>query len=190
VFDASKNTPSAFPDGVHPGESGGLLIAQKVKDLILTPQANITNNQNTLTAPAAFGYQWYKEGVKIEGATGQTHEAEASGNYSVLIKLNEDNEDRVMSNPLAVNVLSSPEFVADSDDFLIYPSPARSVITVESALSENLVEVHIYNALGALVYSENNINRPKITIPVTNLASGIYTVKVHNTVTKRVSIAN
>ncbi|TRW23516.1 T9SS type A sorting domain-containing protein [Flavobacterium zepuense] len=190
VFDASKDTPSAFPDGVHPGESGGLLIAQKVADLILMPQVNITNNQNTLTAPAAIGYQWYKEGVKIEGATGQTHEAEASGNYSVLIKLNEDNEDRVMSNPLAVNVLSSPEFVADTNDFLIYPSPARSVITVESTWAENLGEVQIFNTLGAMVYSENNINKPKATIPVTNLAPGIYTVKVHNTVTKRVSIAN
>jgi len=190
VFDASKDTPSAFPDGVHPGESGGLLIAQKVANLILTPQATITNNQNTLTAPAAFGYQWFKDGDKIQGATGQTHEAEASGNYSVLIKLNEDNEDRVMSNPLAINVLSSPEFVADTDEFLIYPSPARSVITIESTSAENLGEVQIFNALGAMVYSENNINKPKATISVSNIASGIYTVKVHNTVTKRVSIAN
>ena len=95
-----------------------------------------------------------------------------------------------MSNPLAVNVLSSPEFVADTDEFLIYPSPARSVITIESISAENLGEVQIFNALGAMVYSENNINKAKAIISVSNLASGIYTVKVHNTVTKRVSIAN
>lgn len=51
-------------------------------------QPIITNDGVTLTSSAATGYQWYREGIAIVGATSQTYKPSDVANYSVMVTMN------------------------------------------------------------------------------------------------------
>lgn len=102
IYDATKNYPNNFPDGIHPTAAGSRRIAEKVRDVLVVPQPDVNLNEYTITAPTAYGYQWFKNGLKIEGAIQQNLTVYDAGSYSVLVKVNDNNEDRVISNPVTV----------------------------------------------------------------------------------------
>ncbi|HZY82857.1 MAG TPA: choice-of-anchor tandem repeat GloVer-containing protein [Cyclobacteriaceae bacterium] len=49
------------------------------------PKPTITTNEYVLTSSASTGNQWYNYGAAIDGATGQTFTATASGSYTVRV---------------------------------------------------------------------------------------------------------
>ena len=102
VYDATKNSSANFPDGIHPNVAGAGQIAAKVHDIIVMPQPDITVNGMTLTAPVAYAYQWFKGNVKIQDAVGQSLIASSVGSYTVLVKVNAANEDRIISNAVEI----------------------------------------------------------------------------------------
>lgn len=56
-----------------------------------------------------------------------------------------------------------------------YPNPANNLLTVESVF--NIGKITIYNKLGQVVYTKNNINQNKVVIDL-NLTSGLYVMEV------------
>ncbi len=56
----------------------------------------------------------------------------------------------------------------------VYPNPVLDVLTIENAINSN---VKIFNLLGTLVLSKNNIDK-KQTIDVSNLKNGTYFVEI------------
>lgn len=58
----------------------------------------------------------------------------------------------------------------------VYPNPARQFLTVEAGT--DLETVLVYNALGQVVLSVNNINTTTTQINTSELANGIYTISI------------
>ncbi|MES2431447.1 MAG: carbohydrate-binding protein [Bacteroidota bacterium] len=107
VYDATISASANFPDGVHPNDAGALIIATKVKNLITYVVPPITKTGDVLTAPSANAYQWYLNGdtiAAVNGGTNQNYTAAIGGSYSVQLKLNSTNNDRVMTDAYTVTV--------------------------------------------------------------------------------------
>ena len=64
--------------------------------------------------------------------------------------------------------------------FNIYPNPTNGVIELNISSESNFTECMIYNTIGTLINSIDNLENSKniIQIPIDNLADGIYFIKV------------
>ena len=71
------------------------------------------------------------------------------------------------------NVLSTDEF--DKNSLRMYPNPASGNVFIDSKITIDRVE--IYNAIGALVLSNANVDS---TIDVSSLNAGLYVLKVYS----------
>ncbi len=60
----------------------------------------------------------------------------------------------------------------------VYPNPATDVVTVEA--TEAVESISVYNLSGAAVNASSNIDGNRATINVSDLAAGIYFVKINN----------
>jgi lysophospholipase L1-like esterase len=94
-------------DNVHPNAAGARKMASIVKSLIaaplltLAPTAALTNNN--LHAPAAAGYQWYRNDTLLAGQTGNYIPLRISGVYKASLKLDAKSESRVITQTFVYN---------------------------------------------------------------------------------------
>jgi hypothetical protein len=122
-------------------------------DLSITSIDNsLTVNTNDLTAnQAGASYQWIdcnNGNTIISGATNQTFNIPANGNYAVIITSN-----NCIDTSACQYVLATPIEAHLSNNFTIYPNPTEgnfSITTDESILP---CTIKIYNALGELLDS-------------------------------------
>jgi PKD repeat protein len=114
----------------------------------------ITQNGNVLTSSPASSYQWQFNTVDIPGATNQSLTITQSGVYTVVI----DNADGCTSQAsVDANVVGIEEI---SDDHIsIYPNPANTTVTIEwlNATSGDRYEIDLFNTIGQLIYSSQEI---------------------------------
>jgi hypothetical protein len=80
-----------------------------------------------------------------------------------------------ISSQFYTNVLSSDEF--KFKNFSLYPNPAKNTIylDIDPTIQNEINKISIYNVLGELVYSANTYLQ---TIPLANISSGMYIVKI------------
>lgn len=71
------------------------------------------------------------------------------------------------------------EEVKIEQEFKIFPSPANNDINIKSEIAQTNSTLMIFNAMGELIKKDIFIGT-KITIPVSELANGIYFVKLYN----------
>jgi beta-glucanase (GH16 family) len=71
------------------------------------------------------------------------------------------------------NVLSTDEF--DGNSFRMYPNPSSDTVFIDSKTTIDSIE--IYNTIGKLVVSKE---KPENTIDVSNLAAGVYIMRVYS----------
>lgn len=97
----------------------------------------------------------------------------------------DDNDDLWVATSTGVSKLSNHGLSVEKqamNEFVVYPNPASEVVTI--VMKEGTAEVvEIYNNAMQLVKSENMVNA-KVAIDVTGLSSGMYFVKVNNTISK------
>ncbi|NOU45628.1 MAG: T9SS type A sorting domain-containing protein [Bacteroidales bacterium] len=80
---------------------------------------------------------------------------------------------------------ASIEFTVDAclgvtesaNGLLVYPNPANDNFTIKLN-NQNIVGVNLYNNMGIRVFSSQNVKASGITVPVQNLQSGNYILKV------------
>jgi len=78
----------------------------------------------------------------------------------------------------AVTLLSTKGFDA-ADDIVLYPNPAGAVLNIEAQSSFDTASVKIFNQLGQLVKTANNIGQSQTnTIAVGDLKTGTYFVQI------------
>jgi hypothetical protein len=148
------------------------------------PQPVITQNGNVLTASNASSYQWQLNGVDISGATQQQYIALQDGNYTVYIT--DSNSCTNSSNSLNV-IITTIETVQNSEqDFIVYPNPAKEVLHIISISKSDIIDVKLYDVLGnevqhKYVAKRNDNNSTVYTMSIKHLQSGVYFVKLGDT---------
>lgn len=178
------NTTMFQTDAVHPSYMGASLIAQKVNEMLIMPKPILTYLDAKISAPTSFGYQWYFNGTPItatNGGTSQEFTPLQIGNYKVSIKLNANNETRIVSKELSISSLTSKVTeITDSNGIKIYPNPSKDhFIIVEIPISrfKNNPILSVYNETGRLILSKE-IQRNKEIIDITILEKGTYLFKL------------
>jgi hypothetical protein len=131
-----------------------------------------------LTSSAPSGNQWYFEGNAIDGATGQTYQAEEEGMYWTVVTLNGCNSDP--SNQVEVVFVGMDELPGTS--LSIYPIPNKGQFTISVVnQAEKTYNVQVLNHLGARVYENANLvinGKGQLDVDLGNVAEGVYTVSI------------
>ncbi|MGB6035451.1 MAG: T9SS type A sorting domain-containing protein, partial [Cryomorphaceae bacterium] len=123
------------------------------------------------TVPEAVSYQWFLDGVIIEGAVADTLLPEFNGEYSVIVS--DENDCSTFSSGYDFEVLSTTK--DRKIEAHVYPNPFSEYATIK--FGENLqgrYDLVICNTLGAQVQSVNDTDGSEILISRNDLGSGIF----------------
>lgn len=129
-----------------------------------------------LTTDAGYvSYEWYKNGTKINAATGPTHSTAPDGCFRVVGKTAAGCERR--SWKLCLQPTAVPQLQGDAV-FTFYPNPVPDFITVSGNLS-GATSLVIYDLQGRVVLQEK-LTRTEQRVDLRSLAPGQYLVRVQN----------
>lgn len=119
-------------------------------------------------------YLWDFGDGSVDTNTNVSHTYSVAGPYEVtLTAYNNCGETKSkVALPLGV-----PNLPLDKQ-VVIYPNPAQNTLTV-NANAIAIKNVKIFNTLGALTYSQQVTDKKKLTIDVSNLPNGTYTIVVN-----------
>lgn len=118
-------------DSVHPNAKGAAEIAAIVRSHLLNDTLEIQQTGTTLSAPSGFGFQWYKNGNPISGATTQNISITETGSYSASVKIAANIDSRIVTNSLNVTDLSANSSAVSSSE--TSPSSSGNVATIPNA---------------------------------------------------------
>ena len=139
------------------------------------PLAEIVYGDVTLTTTTTFSsYQWYLNGVLIDGATDQTYVPTIQGEYYCVVTANNC---LATSNVITAPFLSNSSFERNNT-IKLFPNPANDMITI-SFEGEFEEYYSIINTLGQVVAIGKEIkNEKQIRISVSNLTTGNYILQM------------
>lgn len=144
--------------------------------------ATINEDLGTLSVDGTFDtYQWYLEGVLINGATEATHVAQASGNYTVEVGIDETSCS-YLSNEIFVIITSAPD-IKGLTSFRIQPNPFEEELLLEMTLDQpKSFELKVYSMDGRIVFEQSLEEGQKWTekINLAGLESAAYLVRLTN----------
>ena len=142
----------------------------------------ITVEENVLTSNVSTGNQWLFNGEEIEGATGQTYVAEASGEYHLLVSREGCAK---VSQPVAITVTVTDVYEQHNKGISIYPNPTSDFIQLQGlALPASAVGYSIVNATGKTVAAGEIAPDAMLqgsTVDVQHLPPGVYFVLLRTT---------
>lgn len=149
-----------------------------VKPLPSTPTISLTRPDSLIASPATgTNYVWYRNGIKIAGATKSKYKATQNGSYTVTYT-----DTSTCSSALSApyNLVGVGENHSISD-FRIYPNPSEGGFTLEfDGIGANH-QVQVLNMLGQEVWSkemdgsEETKNRIAVQLPA-GTDAGLYMV--------------
>ncbi|MCB0762010.1 MAG: T9SS type A sorting domain-containing protein, partial [Flavobacteriales bacterium] len=135
-------------------------------------ESTITQDGTTLTASGGTAWQWYLNGVPLDGETNQVIEVEQDGVYTVEVFA--DNGCSSISDGVVINhVASLGQSVAE-----LYPNPMNNFTTLY--LSSGNHSVAVCDSRGEVVMELTDLKAGKYTIENENLSAGIYLVRISN----------
>ena len=146
------------------------------KHIVIVPNDQPDNlvvmNSSTLVSfREAKTYQWYRNGITIDGATSRSYAfAGASGSYYVV--LSGDGQCNSLSPPLVITGLEAGDRTIE-----VFPNPAHDFLAFRVPAAATANHVTIYNQLGRVVYRQDHFSLDT-TIDVRNFSEGIYMVEI------------
>ena len=139
------------------------------------PTPSISNDGPSLTATPPFegNIQWFLDGGAIPDATNQTHQAIATGNYSVVYSYDLGcvgaDTSSVFFVETGINKLS-----AQAID--VYPNPTTNILNIVLPATGEIA-VNIWSGTGQLMKQFNTFNRE---IQTHELAEGLYFLQIEH----------
>ncbi len=134
---------------------------------------SVSGNMITAENISGVTYQWFLNDQPIDGANQSSYTATESGNYSVQITT--ANDCSTMATAVFVQVGLNE---LNAGGFSVYPNPVSDVLTIRFADGGAAQSISIFNALGQVVYHNNNLTTEQKMIDVSGFASGTYTLEV------------
>lgn len=136
----------------------------------------ITKNGTSLVSSSASSYQWFKNGVKISGATSQTYTPTSDGIY--LVKTTDANACIYQYSAgykyTVVTGIENQESL--SSRILIVPNPSNGVFSVVGFDSDEEYSISITDMLGKTIFTADNTN----TLDLSNQNKGLYLLQCTN----------
>lgn len=185
-----RNTADVFDAGIP---ATGLLIGRWNDTVPITYEGMFANAFFDIYTKA-HQYWIFRPGSSCDTVNGEPHQAYfslASGRTSfgpttdphpyltdgtpeVSFEITDIQE---MGDYLTFHVHFLPDEVADvqTERFSVYPNPAVDQLNVSG---ENMRTIELYNAMGQLIITENPTVDNFCTVPVGNLSSGVYMLKI------------
>lgn len=137
----------------------------------------VEQNGNSLISEKAHAYEWYRDGIRIDNATGKTLRVDRRGYYSVKV-FNESGCER-MSDPGFFMPISGKEKVDEVIRVKCSPNPARGWVNVLlSEVPERPAKVAVYDRFGRVMLT-SVINGHVTSVNLTRAAKGLYYVEVN-----------
>lgn len=144
-------------------------------DLLNAPNTpTIMVDGGLLTSSAGPSYQWFFNGMPVNGATGPTLWAGQVGDYTV--EHTAANGCSAMSAPVNITVLGMNE--SSAQGFNAWPSPARDALTVQVPASSGAVVIELIDGSGRTAMREQRTSSVQHAIDLSAVAPGTYTLHV------------
>lgn len=137
--------------------------------------ASVSVSNNTITATATgANYEWIdcSDNSVISGETGQSFTPSVSGDYAVIVTLNNCSDTSVCSN-IQITSIFNP---GQNPTVNAYPNPVSGILIIDTK-NEVAERVEVMNILGEKL-NMTDINNSIINIDLSGFNSGIYFVKV------------
>ncbi len=165
-------------NGCGAGVNSPPVVVTVLSELI--PQISISADQDTLYSTPAQTYQWYYNGIAVNGANLQYFVPQASGNYSVTVTDNNDCEGTSAIIEFSFSGIGMNENVFSYINLFPNPGKGRFTVVAEfgSVTSANIV---ITDMLGHNIMPAINlkgITSLKQEISVEEFANGVYFVNI------------
>jgi len=140
-----------------------------------TPEVpEIAQDGGLLSTSGTGTFQWFLDGVLIDGATDATLPTIGNGSYTVVIT----NIDGCSSTSEPYVYLSTGIDQHTTNTFTLFPNPASAQVTLIAA--EALGDIQLLDNTGRLVRTERTA-LARYTLSVQDLAPGAYLVRTMNT---------
>jgi hypothetical protein len=149
--------------------------AQVYINTIVSDKTNWTKISGWFVADSAYSYIMlgnFFDNAHIDTLNCPTNAGTASYYFFDMVCVSTDSADCTIGNNESI---PSVDFV--SDHLKIFPVPANETLNIASA-SDAIDNLEIYTVVGKLIYTKSFGRINNITIPVANLANGIYLIKV------------
>jgi len=155
---------NACGDGIHSS------LEIKVNPIPVTPV--ITLNGNTLHSDAQTGNQWYNQNGVVKGATNQDYTPKSSGNYYVIVTLNDSKSNpsnTIRFTPTGIRQLNF------NNRIQLYPNPIFNELVIEIPDYNEEIDFEIINSVGQVVLKGSF--KEKTIIRTRDFLSGVYMIK-------------
>jgi PKD repeat protein len=143
------------------------------------PQGIMQNGDTLFANTGALSYQWYHDGVLIQGATEYYYIAPEGGNYNVVAT---DNNGCEVEAVIFDVVAGIDQLAVANGQLAIYPVPVKDYLNIHSeALKGKNIQLSVYNMLGEIVIEsfEVKVAADGICIAdVSTLADGNYHIRI------------
>ena len=135
----------------------------------------INQSGNTIYTTLGYTYQWFLSGVLIGGATGQSYNPPASGNFTVIVT--DSNGCSAESNPYDFTLTPIMNF--ENNKINIYPNPANEQLFITFKNLEIRI-IQILDISGRVLYTSNSNMEDIKSINIDFLNSGIYFLNIQS----------
>jgi hypothetical protein len=148
----------------------------------LPPSPAITPLGGSLVCSPANGYQWYLNGVLINGATSQAYVFSQNGVYTVMIS--DANGCKSLSLPYSVTNTGIQVLADNKNTIAVIPNPTEGIFTVITDVT--LTGYELLDVRGKIIFSEK-ISSKDLRVDISRLDEGCYFLKLISEQTSSVS---
>lgn len=139
-----------------------------------------------LTATQGDSYQWFLEGVAIDGATDQSYATDTKGNYSVAVTIGTCT---ILTSTINV-ITATEEDTIFSESVSIYPNPTKGITNVKiSDPVTGKITLNIFDATGTTLLSkevDKNNFEEIYQVDLAGLGQGVYLLEIKTGVARTV----
>ena len=132
-----------------------------------------------INAQNVTSYSWtFGDGSPNDTNPIATHAYAQNGSYLAVLTMTNDCGTKTITTTVNCTGVGINDIDLSKDALKLYPNPTSDKITIENSSNLNMEYITVFNVLGQVVYQSVPQNAVKHQMNVSNLASGLYTVRI------------
>jgi len=122
-----------------------------------------------------FSISWFQDGEAIPAEDSSEIEIVENGLYAVQITNEADCS--AVSEELQVIVINLENEFDLSDGIRVYPNPTLGICSIDFS-TQGIYQLELYNSLGEMVFSKENVSSSICKLDIQHLNDGMYTLRI------------